>query len=77
MKKVEVSPPKNLTVNDIFLNRSLRYIKNNTGLKIDLWGIPTSTGDHDSGLRLNLGHAILSCILRCPWKISITRAVCS
>lgn len=35
MKKVEVSPAKNLTV-DIFLNRSLRYIKNNTGLKIDL-----------------------------------------
>lgn len=36
MKKVEVSPAKNLTVDDIFLNRSLRYIKNNTGLKIDL-----------------------------------------
>ena len=30
-----------------FLDRSLIYTKNNRGPKIDPWGTPASTGDHE------------------------------
>ena len=46
-KKIDWSSAKSLAIDDRFLDKSLIYTKNNRGPKIDLWGTPASTGDHE------------------------------
>ena len=40
------SSVKSLAIKDRLLDRSLIYIKNNRGPKIDCWSTPASTSDH-------------------------------
>ena len=42
-----MSSAKSLAVPDRFLDRPLIYTKNHRGPKIDPWGTPASTGDHE------------------------------
>ena len=46
-KKIDRSSAKSLAIDDRFLDKSLIYTKSNRGPKIDLWGTPASTGDHE------------------------------
>ena len=51
-EKIEVST-KSLAVDDRSLDKSLIYTKNNRGPKIDPWGMPASTGDHEDDWPFN------------------------
>ena len=53
LKKTEVSSAKSLAVDDKFLDKSLIYTKNNRDPKIDPWGMPASTGDHEDDWLFN------------------------
>ena len=52
-EKIEVSFAKCLVVDDRFLNISLICTKNNTGQKIDPWGMPASTCDNEDDWPFN------------------------
>ena len=52
-EKIEVSSEKSLAVDDKFLDTSLIYTKNNRGPKIDSWGMPATTGNHEDDWPFN------------------------
>ena len=52
-EQIKVPSAKSLAVGDRFLDKSLIYTKNNRGPKIDPWGTPASTGDHENGWPFN------------------------
>ena len=52
-QKTDISSEKSLAVDNAFLDTSLIYTKNNRGPKIDLWGIPASTSDHEDDWPFN------------------------
>ena len=52
-EKIEVSSPKSLANGDRFIGRSLIYTKNNRYSKIEPWGTPASTVDHEDNWLFN------------------------
>ena len=47
MKKTDVSSANSFTVDERLLPRSFMYIRKNSGLEIEPWGIPASIGVHE------------------------------